>query len=183
MAYSSWSVVFGEQPSAAKWNILGTNDASFNDGTGIANAAITSEHLNSTIAFRAYDSGGTTLNDNTITQINLATEVYDYGSDFASSAFTAPLSGAYHFNGAVSVSGAVATGVAFVIYIYVDGAEYVRGNRFPVPSSNDGIVIAADIPLTAGQVVTLRALQDSAGGEATATGNNLTWFAGHFIGA
>lgn len=30
MGYASWSVVFGEQPSAAKWNILGTNDAEFN---------------------------------------------------------------------------------------------------------------------------------------------------------
>lgn len=29
MSYTSWSVVFGEQPSAAKWNILGTNDAHF----------------------------------------------------------------------------------------------------------------------------------------------------------
>lgn len=29
MDYQSWSVVFGEQPSAAKWNILGTNDAYF----------------------------------------------------------------------------------------------------------------------------------------------------------
>lgn len=45
MAYQSWSVVFGEQPSAAKWNILGTNDASFNDGTGIADATITPDHL------------------------------------------------------------------------------------------------------------------------------------------
>ncbi len=45
MAYASWSVVFGEQPSAAKWNILGTNDASFNDGTGIAASAITPEKL------------------------------------------------------------------------------------------------------------------------------------------
>lgn len=45
MAYTSWSVVFGEQPSAAKWNILGTNDASFNDGTGIAVSAITPEKL------------------------------------------------------------------------------------------------------------------------------------------
>jgi hypothetical protein len=35
MAYASWSVVFGEQPSAAKWNILGTNDSAFNDGTGL----------------------------------------------------------------------------------------------------------------------------------------------------
>jgi hypothetical protein len=30
MAYAVFSVVFGEQPSAAKWNILGTNDAEFN---------------------------------------------------------------------------------------------------------------------------------------------------------
>lgn len=29
MAYASWSVVFGEQPTASKWNILGTNDAHF----------------------------------------------------------------------------------------------------------------------------------------------------------
>lgn len=45
MGYSSWSVVFGEQPSAAKWNILGTNDASFNDGTGIANGVIGASKL------------------------------------------------------------------------------------------------------------------------------------------
>lgn len=40
MAYQAWSVVFGEQPSASKWNILGTNDASFNDGSGFANGAL-----------------------------------------------------------------------------------------------------------------------------------------------
>lgn len=50
MAYTSWSVVFGEQPSAAKWNILGTNDASFNDGSGLNNisnpiTANSAEHL------------------------------------------------------------------------------------------------------------------------------------------
>lgn len=38
MAYASWSVVFGEQPSAAKWNILGTNDSYFDSliGSGTA---------------------------------------------------------------------------------------------------------------------------------------------------
>lgn len=30
-AYQEWDVVFGEVPSAAKWNILGTNDGRFND--------------------------------------------------------------------------------------------------------------------------------------------------------
>jgi len=45
MAYATWSVVFGEQPSASKWNILGSNDASFNDGTGIGTDAIKSSKL------------------------------------------------------------------------------------------------------------------------------------------
>ena len=40
MSYQSWSVVYGEQPSAAKWNILGTNDSSFNDGSGLNSGAI-----------------------------------------------------------------------------------------------------------------------------------------------
>lgn len=64
MAYQSWSVVFGEQPSAAKWNILGTNDASFNDGTGIADGVIKPEHLkngSSTLNTWVWDSWTPTL--------------------------------------------------------------------------------------------------------------------------
>lgn len=45
MSYSAWSVTFGEQPSASKWNILGTNDASFNNGTGIGTNAIAAASL------------------------------------------------------------------------------------------------------------------------------------------
>lgn len=62
MAYAAWSVSYGEQPSASKWNILGTNDASFNDGTGIASAAITPEKLvASTGTSWAYTSYSPTL--------------------------------------------------------------------------------------------------------------------------
>lgn len=45
MAYTAWSVVFGEQPTAAKWNQLGANDAGFKDGTNIDPAAINYNHL------------------------------------------------------------------------------------------------------------------------------------------
>lgn len=38
MSYVSWSVVFGEQPSAAKWNILGANDAYFDSLVGSGSA-------------------------------------------------------------------------------------------------------------------------------------------------
>lgn len=41
MAYTAWSVVFGEQPSASKWNILGTNDAHFYDFLGASGAYAT----------------------------------------------------------------------------------------------------------------------------------------------
>lgn len=51
MAYQSWSVVFGEQPSAAKWNVLGTNDAYFDSivGSGTAWASWTPSYANLTI--------------------------------------------------------------------------------------------------------------------------------------
>lgn len=45
MAYTAWSVVYGEQPTAAKWNQLGTNDAGFKDGTNIDTGAIIARHL------------------------------------------------------------------------------------------------------------------------------------------
>ena len=45
MAYTAWSVVFGEQPTAAKWNQLGANDAGFKDGTNIDSLAILTRHL------------------------------------------------------------------------------------------------------------------------------------------
>ncbi|MFA5937324.1 MAG: hypothetical protein WC822_05640 [Candidatus Paceibacterota bacterium] len=74
MAYQSWSVVFGEQPSASKWNILGTNDASFNDGSGIADDAIINRHL-------ADDS--VTGNNLSLTQ-----QAYELASSFATSSTT-----------------------------------------------------------------------------------------------
>lgn len=84
MAYQAWSVVFGEQPSASKWNILGTNDASFNDGSGFANGALGS--VNASLAngivcqvvrtnFSSAATGTTTIpSDDTIPQITEGTE-------------------------------------------------------------------------------------------------------------
>lgn len=45
MAYTAWSVVYGEQPTAAKWNQLGQNDAGFKDGTNIDDDAILNRHM------------------------------------------------------------------------------------------------------------------------------------------
>jgi len=72
MAYTPWSVVYGEQPSAAKWNILGTNDASFNDGTGLNTGSV--QQRVSTLS-TAVATGTTQIPfDDTIPQITEGTE-------------------------------------------------------------------------------------------------------------
>lgn len=45
MPYSAQTFTLGEQPTTSKWNLLWGNDASFNDGTGIANNAITAAKI------------------------------------------------------------------------------------------------------------------------------------------
>lgn len=49
MAYSADTFVADEQPTTAKWNKLWTNDASFNDGTGIADNAIINRHISDAV--------------------------------------------------------------------------------------------------------------------------------------
>lgn len=46
MSYSAQTFVADEQPTTAKWNLLWSNDASFNDGTGIGDDAILARHIN-----------------------------------------------------------------------------------------------------------------------------------------
>jgi len=61
MSYSADTFVAGEQPTTAKWNKLWANDASFNDGTGIAAGAITPSKLSSA-AHTAYVATGESYN-------------------------------------------------------------------------------------------------------------------------
>jgi hypothetical protein len=43
--YYAWAVTAGEQPTTAYWNILGTNDASFNSGAGFNDGLIVYRHV------------------------------------------------------------------------------------------------------------------------------------------
>ena len=132
--------------------------------------------------FRAWDSGGTTLTDGAFIKINFATEIYDYNNNFTASAYTAPVAGVYHFDGAVSIDGAISTGIDVIISIYVDGSEKIRGGRASL-INDSAMGISADILLAANEVVTLIFRQNSAGDEATKANVNQTWFSGHLVHA
>jgi len=80
--YAIWSVVADEQPTAAKWNILGSNDASFNNGNGLEDSVILNRQVAAGFVvqadqanFSAVATGtGTIPYDNTTPQITEGTE-------------------------------------------------------------------------------------------------------------
>lgn len=108
MTYAAWSVIFGEQPSAAKWNVLGSNDASFNDGTGIANLALNTTAISNPYKFRGYRNSAQNTASGSYTVILCDAEDYDTNNNFDIATnkgrYTAPVSGFYQFNGAGGIS-------------------------------------------------------------------------------
>ena len=128
MAYAAWSVAFGEQPSASKWNILGTNDAAFNNGTGItalshAVTAVANPYKFS--AYRAADIGSVS----TTTKISFDTEDFDTNSNFDATTnyrYTAPVTGYYYFTSQVYVGSLNATAQ---LIIYKNGSAFRFGRQ------------------------------------------------------
>lgn len=181
MSYVSWSVVYGEQPSAAKWNILGSNDASFNDGTGIADGVITSEALNATIACRAYLSAA--QNIQATTKVLLDTENYDLGSDFdtTNSRFVAPVTGYYQVNASLLMNNVDAISNQVITSIYVNGALYSFSKGY-IPAANDdpSATIADLVPATAGQYIELYGFCTTT--NAVNNASTSTYMSIHFIG-
>lgn len=177
MAYASWSVVFGEQPSAAKWNILGTNDSTFNTLLGTYG-------VRNPYCFRAYASGNTTLTDNTPVKISLATESYDYNNNFASSTYTAPVNGVYHFDGCVTHASVSSAPVGAYTAIYKNGGAVLYGGRYAGSSSILlGISVSGDVLLAANDTVEMYHQQDSGGNELAIADETATYFSGHLVHA
>ena len=128
MAYASWSVSFGEQPSAAKWNILGTNDASFNDGTGIFGLKKDLLATDSNpYKFKAYRNAAANAGSSpTYTKVVFDTELYDTNNNFASGTYTAPVTGFYQFSWCIGF--AVTSGNSATA-LYLNGATHAWGNE------------------------------------------------------
>ncbi len=130
MAYTSWSVVFGEQPSAAKWNLLGANDASFNDGTGIAGLYKNLLTVDSNpYKFSAYRTAALT-SSNTDTTVQHDTELFDTNGNFDVTTnkgrYTAPVSGFYFFSALAGNTTANSTNQFSTLY--VNGSRIQLGN-------------------------------------------------------
>lgn len=150
----------------------------------IANAAVTPAKWTNPYCFRAYASGATTIADGTDTKVLFATEEYDYNSNFASSTYTAPVNGVYHFDGRVAFNTSIASAVLAYALIYVNGAIAFTGVAQSAGyATAAAFTVSGDVYVGAGQAVELWMYQDSGGTEATQASQGNTWFSGHLVHA
>ena len=141
MAYTAWSVVAFEQPTAAKWNQLGANDAFFKALIDDA------PYVYATL------SGNQTLSSGGLEKILFGSEQVDLGGDFASGTYTAPRDQIVDVTSGLRMEnwGAATIGSAG---IYVNGALLVFVEGRGESSADDStVVVTASLKLDLGDTV------------------------------
>jgi hypothetical protein len=132
-------------------------------------------------SFSAYPSGNQSVNSGAWTKVLFQTEIHDYGSTYtngATSLFTAPARGLWHFDATVLLD-ALAADKQHVIAFYVNGAEY-RGRahtRVGSAVSTPSLVLSADILLNKGDNVGVYMLHDHGSARNALAAYNV--FSGH----
>jgi hypothetical protein len=179
MAYAAFSVVFGEQPSAAKWNILGSNDASFNDGTGIANLATSTTSISNPYKFSAYRATAWTTS-NSFALVQFDTENFDTNNNFDVTTnkgrYTAPVAGFYLFSACTGES--TGTGI-HSISIYKNGVKKQQGQNVNVGAASTLSTVTALVQCAASDYIEIYNIGGS--GSTGYTGQDLCWFTGFLV--
>lgn len=187
MAYSAFSVSFGEQPSQAKWNILGTNDASFNDGTGIAGLyknLLTAD--SNPYKFSVHKSAAQTgIVDNTLTKVTFDTEKFDTNNNFASSTYTAPVAGFYQVNVYATLLSPANNAFQGVVHLYKNGASIQATNSYPTSGGTSVYLngnISHLVQLAANDTLEVYVLMDVTTSTVTVDGGTAsTYFSGFLV--
>lgn len=184
MAYTAFSVVYGEQPSAAKWNTIGTNMAGFNDGTLIAGLYKNLLTVDSNpYKFSAYRNGALTLGTGA-QKITYETELFDTNSNYdavTNNRYVAPVTGFYFFTAAAQFT----TGSTYYydIHLYKNGSSNTQGSSSSVQTTANNVAstVTGFLSLTAADYVEVYATTNNPGGQAVVVGANFNHFAGFLV--
>jgi hypothetical protein len=109
-----------------------------NPSTDSAKAAIALPSVVAFSATAASDQGSVTTG--TGVKMLFATEVYDYGSDFSSSTFTAPATGQYLFTATVQTLTTITDGLSCQAYFVKNGSATMAASRETTGVGNTVII-------------------------------------------
>lgn len=135
-------------------------------------------------AFIAYHSATQDISEGSFGQISFNSEDLDAGGNFASNAYTAPVTGTYLFTFSCSVTTDQNATAGIEFAIFVGGAEktIIAGGSIATTAQTIGIGGSALVQLTASDVVTLYGNSTSAAGLRTiAAGRDDIQFSGFRI--
>lgn len=146
-------------------------------GKGTGGVLVTNPHK-----FSAYASGTTSLAAGSYTKIAFATEEYDSGNNFASSTFTAPVSGFYKFSAAFQATAGAANEL-YQIALYKNGSIFKKGNGISSAASGtmNLTISPPPIQLAANDTVEVYGFQNSGGSKTVSSGQADTYFGGYLI--
>ena len=144
----------------------------------ITAGAVTSTKLTLSYGFSAYSTTAQNTGNSAFAQTNFQLEEFDIGNNFASSTFTTPVTGYYHFDAHIATTG---TPTLLLISLFKNGAELKRGNDIRYTAAVAGVNVSATVKLTAGDTIDARTF----GSSAVAIDVNSTncYFMGYFIGS
>lgn len=132
-------------------------------------------------AFKAAGSAQT-FNSGTATVKTFATEVYDHHADFASNAFTAPLTGPYSLSYSLTHDATGTAGDRWLIQVVKNGAATIVNQSYVMVANVNTVTLTADVYLVAGDVVDIRVARvGGAGNFVTISDDAMNWFAGRYI--
>jgi hypothetical protein len=126
-------------------NLTATGNAQIDGNATLGNAAADSVLMNgksvtkpNAPAFLAHLNAGATnvTGDGTAYAVVFDTELFDTGSDFASNAFTAPVTGKYHLAGAINITGMLAGHTTAILEVVTSNRRYRVAQSNPQASKD-----------------------------------------------
>jgi len=136
--------------------VAGTTDVAHSNGSAVQ-AGPSTAYLGTggIVACRAYQSAQQDIVKDTYTKVNLQTENFDLGGNFAASTFTAPVTGYYQVNGAINFEEVMGANDYIVALIYVNGTTVAEGHSYQAGSAYVSANVGDIVHLTATDTVNL----------------------------
>lgn len=159
----------------------GVNGYYYNSGTTIAPVWIRLSNDKATVAFSANATTGQVFNPTAYVKVQFNTEEYDESANFvqgATSEFTAPSAGIYHFSTVVTIAGGNGR---YDVSFFVNGVQRKNVLMFTSSSGLMSIPLSSDFKLALNDKVDVRIAATS--NPAVIIGTSAPWvfFSGHKI--